>query len=493
MDPHGSTEKKSMKEANPSSTEQGGNDGLPKKRKLATGDDGTLPPVRCKYYVQRKKRLCKMTVGLGREYCGEHEPIHQSAVATATTEQQDGDGLTQPDGSPLGRIPCPLDPKHSVAVARLEKHLKICNARPPASVPVFIVPGINSCDDDAPPAIAPVQQNDEQSEQQQQHHQQKELPPLGMAQTITAQRLSDLPAEQLSQLIKKVQRIFDEHVGPIEEQSPRHPILDTELDNAEYGPQTLKHLHQSSALLGLLEAYGFLSDGSSFVEFGAGKGQVAFWVAQAVQAQSLCNCGVLLVDRASHRHKRDNKIEDRTLVRRIRADIADLALEKVDGLSGRRVIGIGKHLCGGATDLALRCLVRCQQDGAVPVQGGLFALCCHHRCDWRSFVGKPFLLNNGIGRQEFELLVRMVSWAVCGTGMSRERRAEEAVNGACEAKLDRCQLTRAERETIGWKCKRLLDVARLQYLERHGFAAHLRRYITDDITPENVCLVFGRK
>uniref|UniRef100_A0A182FWE6 tRNA:m(4)X modification enzyme TRM13 n=1 Tax=Anopheles albimanus TaxID=7167 RepID=A0A182FWE6_ANOAL len=449
----------------------------------------------------RKKRLCKLTVGPGREYCGEHEPVHKpAAVATAaataaTSKQQDGNGLPETAIPLTDRIPCPLDPKHSVAAAKLEKHLKICNARSPASIPVFIVPDINGYDDDTPPPITPIQRIKEQEpKQQQQQHTLEEEPSLPeKTEAATPQKLSDLPAEQLGELIQKVQRIFDEQVGPIEEQSPRHPILDDELDNAAYGPQTLKHLRQSSALIGLLEAYGFLREGSTFVEFGAGKGQVAFWVSQVLQTQSLSNCGVLLVDRASHRHKRDNKIEDRTLVRRIRADIADLVLEKVDGLSGRQVIGIGKHLCGGATDLALRCLVRCQQDGAVSVRGGLFALCCHHRCDWRSFVGKPFLLANEIRRKDFEMLVRMVSWAVCGTGMSRERRAEEAANDVREAKFDRCQLTRAERETIGWKCKRILDVARLQYLERHGFAPHLRRYVTDNITPENVCLVFERK
>lgn len=28
----------------------------------------------CQYYVMRKKRLCRMTVRPGRQYCGEHEP-----------------------------------------------------------------------------------------------------------------------------------------------------------------------------------------------------------------------------------------------------------------------------------------------------------------------------------------------------------------------------------------------------------------------------------
>ena len=32
-------------------------------------------------------------------------------------------------------------------------------------------------------------------------------------------------------------------------------------------------------------------------------------------------------------------------------------VDKVSQLVGKNIVGIGKHLCGGATDLALRCLV----------------------------------------------------------------------------------------------------------------------------------------
>lgn len=32
----------------------------------------------CKYFVQRKKRYCRMTVRPGKSYCGEHDPAKES-------------------------------------------------------------------------------------------------------------------------------------------------------------------------------------------------------------------------------------------------------------------------------------------------------------------------------------------------------------------------------------------------------------------------------
>ncbi len=32
-------------------------------------------------------------------------------------------------------------------------------------------------------------------------------------------------------------------------------------------------------------------------------------------------------------------------------------LGKVDDIVGKKVVGIGKHLCGAATDMSLRCLI----------------------------------------------------------------------------------------------------------------------------------------
>lgn len=98
------------------------------------------------------------------------------------------------------------------------------------------------------------------------------------------------------------------------------------------------------------------------------------------------------------------------------------------------------------TDLALRCLfghsapnkdseppakrVKLQEEvGAeevmlgsdskkeVVVSGLAVALCCHHRCDWKHYVGKDFFQERGLGAADFSAFQRMSSWATCG--MSR--------------------------------------------------------------------------
>lgn len=59
--------------------------------------------------------------------------------------------------------------------------------------------------------------------------------------------------------------------------------------------------------------------------------------------------------------------------------------------------------------------VRGANAGEGPAVCGLaIALCCHHRCDWRHYVGKEFFRERGLGAPEFTALQRMSSWATCG-------------------------------------------------------------------------------
>ncbi|KAL1505529.1 hypothetical protein ABEB36_005073 [Hypothenemus hampei] len=296
--------------------------------------------LHCKYFVKRKKRYCKMLVKSGEEYCGEHQ------MSSSLTK---------------ARIPCPLDPKHTVYTNKLQSHLRICNARV-TTVPSYIEKNIN------------VGQMEYSSASDM-------LSPY--------QILSTLPKNKVLEVITKINNIYQNNVH-ISEKFLSFPVVEQELEcHSEYGNKTRKHLKQTSAILGYLNECDMLKADTCFIEFGAGRGQLSCWIAEATT--QLNNCKILLIERASPKHKRDNKLSKTSdRIQRIRADIADLVLEKLEVFSTvKNVIGITKHLCGSATDLAIRCMVqstltKCKSTSL------LFTFCCHHKCTWTTYTGKNF-------------------------------------------------------------------------------------------------------
>merc|ERR1719499_357965 len=74
----------------------------------------TVPPPpnpevgRCSFFVAAKRRHCRFAAISGTDRCGNHPGT--------------------PDGEDL-RIPCTLDPRHTVAKSKLSSHLKICSKR----------------------------------------------------------------------------------------------------------------------------------------------------------------------------------------------------------------------------------------------------------------------------------------------------------------------------------------------------------------------------
>lgn len=423
----------------------------------------------CKFFVKRKKRYCRITPATNEEFCGEHLPVDKNPW-----------NIVNPDHA---RIVCPLDSKHTVYEKNLKKHLKICNAaikdRPP-----YIVAGLNA------------------------GHEMN-------IKTIEL-KLSDMDTELLNKVIEKINQIYDKYNidDKITDLIVQHHSLDTELSNKEYGNETRKHLIQTAAIIGYLEHYKLLSDWTSYVEYGAGKGQVSYFLAQAIANQQKSN--VVLIDRASLRHKKDNKLDESLEVERVRADIADFDITKHDLIQkSKRIIGVGKHLCGAATDFAIRCALHgndvVNECNAGPkTEAIVIALCCHHRCDWIHFVGRDFFIENQVTPEEFGIITKMVGWAICGTGMSRERRKKFEEQQRKRAKLelddaddvdgdddddDKDQVKgvdfelRNERKEIGRKCKRLIDFARMRFLDQNGFKCSLKRYVNSDITLENICLV----
>jgi len=186
-------------------------------------------------------------------------------------------------------------------------------------------------------------------------------------------------------------------------------------------------------------------DGSLYVEFGAGRAGLSSYVSSGCQNK---HAVFLAIDRDSRRFKLDKEIKANGFDSiREKMDIADFDLVKWLSLrpATAGVIGIAKHLCGGATDLSLTAFEHLEKGH---VTGLSIATCCHHSCDTKTYVALPFIskcLPQLCGPEAkvcpiaFQKFVRCSSWAVCPQVAARKRAA-------------------------GFKVKRLIDLGRLLHI-----------------------------
>ncbi|CAJ1458757.1 unnamed protein product [Effrenium voratum] len=270
-----------------------------------------------------------------------------------------------------------------------------------------------------------------------------------------------------------------------------------------------KHEAQNLALAEMMLKDRQLSSASQVVvEFGSGKGGLAAAVLRLRSARCV------LVEREPRRHKFENKQDAREKqVLRLRLDIADFdlgtflgsklggGLPKAADLSGgalsvsagtngpaerleelwrsaaafqeagpwppSSLAACAKHLCGGATDVALRSLQACPRGQGLSV---CVATCCHHRCDPDSYVNRRFLERLGLcdSAEDFRQFVSTAGWAVGGERDLQKKR-------------------------VGMMSKRILDLGRVAWLrEELGLEAAIREYISKAVTPENV-VITGRR
>lgn len=175
---------------------------------------------------------------------------------------------------------------------------------------------------------------------------------------------------------------------------------------------------------------GLLHDpkNSTFVDVGAGKGFMSLMLVRATPA-----CSVILNDNGTFRLKADRVLRrmakekaKRVNFLRCRVDLKDFSIGGAVAALGetcstrpgadqtrpgslhvpQAVVGVGKHLCGVATDWALRSLFN--QRGFV-LKGFCLAPCCHQRCQWDEYVGKHELTKLGLCQREIELMFWMGS------------------------------------------------------------------------------------
>eukprot|EP00295_Goniomonas_pacifica_P022618 CAMPEP_0175940168 /NCGR_PEP_ID=MMETSP0108-20121206/23647_1 /TAXON_ID=195067 ORGANISM="Goniomonas pacifica, Strain CCMP1869" /NCGR_SAMPLE_ID=MMETSP0108 /ASSEMBLY_ACC=CAM_ASM_000204 /LENGTH=210 /DNA_ID=CAMNT_0017264591 /DNA_START=15 /DNA_END=647 /DNA_ORIENTATION=+ len=188
-----------------------------------------------------------------------------------------------------------------------------------------------------------------------------------------------------------------------------------------------------------------------------------------------------------------------------RVDIRHLNLSKVPGLTGLNVTAVSKHLCGGATDLSLRCLANSAgRDSTFRWHGVAIATCCHGLCDWDTYIGKEFWLEQGLSAEEFMALKKLTSWGTCGAGREAGQAADLPAEGAAvehaaapEATEEVVEgplaaLSAEERCALGRRIKSLIDAGRAAWLRRQGFRVELVRFCDPTVSPENTLLLAWR-
>ncbi|XP_045159641.1 tRNA:m(4)X modification enzyme TRM13 homolog isoform X2 [Mercenaria mercenaria] len=316
------------------------------------------------------------------------------------------------------RMTCPYDSKHTCYTDKLNHHMKKCPSKP-RDMPAYYSAGINSGDDAG-----------------------EEVPD-------PKETVLTVPIDELQAVIEKVNRLYDEYVGELEKEVLTHACLREELENQSYGTAAIRHRKQQASIIGQMEKLGLLTDGKCFLDMGAGKGQLSHWLHGAVQKYK--DIGFVLIDRSHVRNKMDNLHREEMIMERIKIDIEHLRLGKVPSVDShdRAVVAYGKHLCGPATDLALRCVTetlsvvednteedtqrrkRLKSDHR-KLAGAVIALCCHHRCTWKPYVGKNFFKQCGLSARDFQVISSMSSWATCAwKGWSYQRKvAGQSVKAA---------------------------------------------------------------
>ena len=233
------------------------------------------------------------------------------------------------------------------------------------------------------------------------------------------------------------------------------------------------HRVQRRAIVDIIAELGVLGHGHCLIEVGAGNGELSNAIEAAFPGQ-LATDAVILLDnskkprgRSGHgRLSADVQLaESCAIFHRVKVGIEDVDLTALrDTLApGRRIVVLAKHLCGAASDYALRAIGG-SAGGREPPVAIVLGTCCHHRCEWPAYPARSYLRSLDFERGDFERICRLSSRGV-------NARDESA------------------RADAGRRAKDLIDAGRARYLRDAGYEAELRRYVDASVTPENVLIV----
>ena len=89
-------------------------------------DDVLATWTQCVFYLTKKRRLCNLERCPNSRYCGTHRPTTEEPsrrVLSKVRSESSGPSKS------VERIPCPIDPSHSIYRHNLHKHSEICNIK----------------------------------------------------------------------------------------------------------------------------------------------------------------------------------------------------------------------------------------------------------------------------------------------------------------------------------------------------------------------------
>ena len=423
---------------------------------------------RCNFFVARKVRFCRMQAVKGKKYCSEH--------LFGSLENCD-------------RIACPLDPSHSVTRSGLDKHLKICNfAKKQSQIKYFstdantnvaslekenyfaaskkskgdsdilcksseeavdLIHTSNNSTESSSHLIHASNENSTDSNQ-----------PLATSETnqnasqFNSQAICELEIQQLYELLTQETKIipFTENISNF---SPSHKQ---------------KHKFQIQSLFKLFIQPETISSDTGLIELCAGKAETSFFFAQNLPNSQ---AKFALLDCKNYSRKKDLYIKKLGFeCIRLEIDIRNFdSAAYVKENSLKECLFYAKHACGKATDFSLFTILNAVRNGSF--SGLIIALCCHHQCEWQHFFAKSQLQQLVPDAEKtFASLKYISSWATCNFPTGKER------------------------ENLGFKAKRVLDLLRVQSLKSvlpSNFQVSLLEYCPVEITLENTALLIRKK
>lgn len=439
----------------------------------------TATNERCAYYIERKKRKCGMTCKPNVSYCIEH--------LTLLNKTNECSGVDETVSSRL-RVPCPLDPKHTVWESDLRKHLKKCNTL-----------RLKRVNDHEPFYV-------------------KDCNMLASVAETEGHEDEDEGDDFVLKSIPVIRCIYENEYK--QREIPLEPKSNGFMEGSRYNElvSNKKHAIQQSSLIQHLSDNNLLLN-RSFIEFGCGRAELSRYINQVItsccieQQQLNSTPHFTLIDRGSNRMKFDKKFNDdylrlskgrtlpenASLTNRCKIDIKDLKLDSLLSKDTKQqYVAISKHLCGVATDLTLRCIENSEKlNQNAELSGLCIAMCCRHVCDPRQYINSDYIKNllasHGYPNDcldytsFFTSLKKICSWATCGTNPGIK---DDDVNNHFT------KLPFIEREKLGQMARRIIDEGRAQWVRDHlinaDYKVKLIKYVSSDVSLENIALIIHK-